>query len=118
MGRNFFAPRAVYRPVTENLKRRIEMKKIALAIAALSFTAGAAFAENPYVGRTDVIQSGPNAGQEVMDPAVKDLDRGATGSIMNNNNNYNGVPNETREEMANPGANNYGDAAPGSVQYD
>lgn len=91
------------------------MKKIALAIAALSFSAGAAFAENPYVGRTDVIQSGPNAGQEINDPAVKDLDRGMTGSIVDNTS---GVPNETREELANPAANNYGDAEPGSVQYD
>ena len=89
------------------------MKKIALAMVALSFTAGAAFAENPYLGRTDVIQSGPNAGQAVMDPAVKDLDRGTTASI----NSMNRVPNETREEMANPGANRYGDADAGSMQY-
>lgn len=90
------------------------MKKIALALAALSFTAGAAFAENPYVGRTDVIQSGPNAGQAVMDPAVKDLDRGTTASI----NSMNQVPNETSEQMANPGANRYGDGDAGSMQYD
>lgn len=90
------------------------MKKIALAIAALSFSAGAAFAENPYVGRTDVIQSGPNAGQEIMDPAVKDLDMGTTASI----NTMSQVPNETREELADPGANRYGDADAGSKQYD
>lgn len=91
------------------------MKKIALAIAALSFSAGAAFAENPYVGRTDVIQSGPNAGQEINDPAVKDIDRGMTGSIVGNTS---GVPNETREELVDPGANRYGDADPGAMQYD
>ncbi|MDX3926471.1 MAG: hypothetical protein QHC90_11800 [Shinella sp.] len=43
------------------------MKKLAIAVAALSLSAGAAFAENPYVGRTDVIQSGPNAGKSVVD---------------------------------------------------
>ncbi|MDX3926469.1 MAG: hypothetical protein QHC90_11790 [Shinella sp.] len=50
------------------------MKKFAIAIAALSLSAGAAFAENPYVGRTDVIQSGPNAGKPIYD-------QGTTASI-------------------------------------
>ena len=90
------------------------MKKIALAVAALSLSAGAALADNPWVGRTDVIQSGPNAGQPIMDPAVKDLDMGTTASI----NTMSQVPNETGEEMVDPGANRYGDADAGSKQFD
>lgn len=93
------------------------MKKIVLALAALSFSAGAALAENPYVGRTDVIQSGPNAGQEVMDPAVNNLDMGTTASITSNDT-ARQVPNETNEQLADPGANRYGDADPGSMQFD
>ncbi|MDX3926489.1 MAG: hypothetical protein QHC90_11890 [Shinella sp.] len=46
------------------------MKKLAITIAALSLSAGAAFAENPYVSRTDVIQSGPNAGKPIVDQAT------------------------------------------------
>lgn len=93
------------------------MKKIVLALAALSFSAGAALAENPYVGRTDIIQSGPNAGQEVMNPAVNNLDMGTTASITSNDMSRQ-VPNETNEQLADPGANRYGDADPGSMQFD
>lgn len=93
------------------------MKKIVLALAALSFSAGAALAENPYVGRTDIIQSGPNAGQEVMNPAVNNLDMGTTASITSNDTSRQ-VPNETNEQLADPGANRYGDADPGSMQFD
>ncbi|MDX3926491.1 MAG: hypothetical protein QHC90_11900 [Shinella sp.] len=46
------------------------MNKLAIAIAAFSLSAGAAFAENPYVSRTDVIQSGPNAGSAIVDQAT------------------------------------------------
>jgi hypothetical protein len=93
------------------------MKKIALAMAALSFSAGAAFAENPYVGRTDVIQSGPNAGQEIMNPEVNNLDMGTTASITSNRT-MSQVPNETNEQLVDPGANRYGDADAGAMQYD
>nr|WP_298096737.1 hypothetical protein [uncultured Shinella sp.] len=93
------------------------MKKIVLALAALSFSAGAALAENPYVGRTDVIQSGPNAGQAIMHPEVNDLDMGTTASITSNDT-ARQVPNETNEQLADPGANRYGDSDPGSMQYD
>ena len=93
------------------------MKKIVLALAALSFSAGAALAENPYVGRTDIIQSGPNAGQAIMNPEVNDLDMGTTASITSNDT-ARQVPNETNEQLADPGANRYGDSDPGSMQYD
>ncbi|MDX3926490.1 MAG: hypothetical protein QHC90_11895 [Shinella sp.] len=58
------------------------MKKFAIAIAALSLSAGAAFAENPYVSRTDVIQSGPYAGQPIdRRTSASIFDYGTTGSI-------------------------------------
>ena len=39
------------------------MKKFAITIAALSLSAGVAFAENPNVSNPNVLQSGPLAGQ-------------------------------------------------------
>lgn len=92
------------------------MKKIAVTLAALSLSAGVAFADNPYVGRTDVIQSGPNAGQPIWDENVTDIDRGTTASIDNMN--AETVPNTTQEELADPSANRYGDAEPGSDTFD
>lgn len=43
------------------------MKTIVFAAAALALTAGSAFAENPYVGRDDVVQSGLHAGTPLLD---------------------------------------------------
>ena len=76
------------------------MNKLAITIAALSLSAGAAFAENPYVGRTDVIQSGPNAGQSVIDQTT-------TASIGSGNASGQGVV-----DYIDPTANRYGDGAP------
>lgn len=75
------------------------MKKFAIAIAALSLTAGAAFAENPNFGRTDVQQYGPNAGKPVVDQTT-------TASIGNNS-----AP-QGKVDYVDPAANRYGDAAP------
>ncbi|MDX3926488.1 MAG: hypothetical protein QHC90_11885 [Shinella sp.] len=90
------------------------MKKLALTIAALSLSAGAAFAENPYVSRTDVIQSGPHAGEPVMNEDRGMFDSMSTGSIRGNS----PVQNTLDEELADPSANRSGDADPGSVVYD
>lgn len=74
------------------------MNKLAIAIAALSLSAGAAFAENPYVGRTDVHQSGPNAGQSVVDhTTTASVNSGSAQGIVN---------------YIDPAANRYGDGAP------
>ena len=78
------------------------MKKLAITIAALSLSAGAAFAENPNIGNPNVIQSGPQAGQST-------LDQGTTASVG-----------EYRQSSApqgvvnyiDPTANRYGDGAP------
>lgn len=76
------------------------MKTLALTIAALSLTAGAALAENPNVGRSDVFQSGPNAGASIVDTmptaSIGDRAAGAQGLV-----NY-----------IDPTANRYGDGAP------
>ena len=77
------------------------MNKLAIAIAALSLSAGAAFAENPYVGRTDVQQSGPNAGQSL-------IDQGTTASIRSGN----GYVVQGVVDHVDPVANRYGDGAP------
>ncbi|WP_313526758.1 hypothetical protein [Shinella sp.] len=74
------------------------MNKFAIAIAALSLSAGAAFAENPNFGRTDVQQYGPNAGKPVIDQTT-------TASISNSG------P-QGKVDYVDPAANRYGDAAP------
>ena len=76
------------------------MNKFAIAIAALSLSAGAAFAENPYVGRTDVHQSGPHAGQSIVDQTT-------TASISAGSGQAHGVVN-----YIDPTADRYGDGAP------
>jgi hypothetical protein len=77
------------------------MKKFAIAIAALSLSAGAAFAENPYVGRTDVQQSGPNAGQSLIDQGTTASIRSGNGYVVRGDANY-AAPDRAR----------YGDGAP------
>ena len=79
------------------------MKKIALTIAALSLTAGAAFAENPNVGRSDIVQSGPNAGASLVD-GLSTASIGGRASA--------GPPGLV--DYIDPTANRYGDAAPGN----
>ena len=74
------------------------MNKLAIAIAALSLSAGAAFAENPNFGRTDVQQYGPNTGKPVIDQTT-------TASISNSG------P-QGKVDYVDPAANRYGDAAP------
>jgi len=74
------------------------MNKFAIAIAALSLSAGAALAENPNFGRTDVQQYGPNAGKSVVDQTT-------TASISNSG------P-QGKVDYVDPAANRYGDAAP------
>nr|WP_314092425.1 hypothetical protein [uncultured Shinella sp.] len=74
------------------------MNKFAIAIAALSLSAGAAFAENPNFGRTGVQQYGPNAGKSVVDQTT-------TASISNSS------P-QGKVDYVDPAANRYGDAAP------
>lgn len=78
------------------------MKKFAIAIAVLSLSAGAAFAENPYVGNSNVVQSGPQAGQSI-------LDRGTTASISHER--RIGVK-HSEAGYQNPAAGRFGDAAP------
>ena len=78
------------------------MKKLAITIAALSLSAGAAFAENPYIGNSNVVQSGPEAGQST-------LDQGTTASVggYRQSGAQQGVV-----DYIDPTANRYGDAAP------
>ena len=78
------------------------MKKFALAIAALSLTAGAAFADNPNVGRSDVVVSGINAGSPVVD-------QGTTASIAREGRI---VVKQQDLGYQNPAAGRFGDAAP------
>ena len=79
------------------------MKKLAITIAALSLSAGAAFAENPYIGNSNVVQSGPAAGQSA-------LDSGTTASVgYSQSGAAQGVV-----DYIDPTANRYGDAAPRS----
>ena len=67
------------------------MNKLAIAIAALSLSAGAAFAENPNFGRTE---AQPSA-----------VDKTTTASVSNNA--PQGIVN-----YIDPAANRYGDGAP------
>lgn len=83
------------------------MKKIALALAALSFTAGAALADNPYVGNDLVIQSGPNAGEPAWNRGMAP-DMSPTASIYPN---YSGGETMTNG-VAEPAEGNFGDDAP------
>ena len=78
------------------------MNKLAITIAALSLSAGAAFAENPNIGNSNVIQSGPQAGQST-------LDQGTTASVgeYRKSSAPQGVVN-----YIDPTANRYGDGAP------
>jgi hypothetical protein len=78
------------------------MNKLAITIAALSLSAGAAFAENPNIGNSNVIQSGPQAGQST-------LDQGTTASVgeYRQSGGAQGVVN-----YIDPTANRSGDGAP------
>ena len=78
------------------------MNKLAITIAALSLSAGAAFAENPNIGNSNVIQSGPQAGQST-------LDQGTTASVgeYRQSGGAQGVVN-----YIDPTANRYGDGQP------
>ncbi|MCJ8054138.1 hypothetical protein GB928_008195 [Shinella curvata] len=67
------------------------MNKLAITIAALSLSAGAAFAENPNFGRTDVQQSA--------------VDRTTTASVNNG-------ATQGAVDYIDPAANRYGDGAP------
>ena len=61
------------------------MNKFAIAIAALSLSAGAAFAENPHFGRADLDQSGLNSGQVVIDQSTTaSVDAGAAQDVVAN----------------------------------
>jgi len=72
------------------------MKKFALAIAALSLTAGAAFAENPNFGRTDLQVSQPT------------IDRSTTASIKA----HKDAAAADNQEVAISSSTRYGDGAP------
>ena len=72
------------------------MKKFALAIAALSLTAGAAFAENPNFGRTDLQASQPT------------IDRSTTASIKA----HKDAAAADNQEVAISSSTRYGDGAP------
>ena len=78
------------------------MKKFAITIAALSLSAGVAFAENPNVSNPNVVQSGPQAGQST-------LDQGTTASVgeYRQSGGAQGVVN-----YIDPTANRYGDGQP------
>lgn len=78
------------------------MKKLVVATALLTLTAGAAFAESPFAGRTDVFTSGPNAGQPVMDQMVTSSTGHKARPIA-----FDGVV-----DHIDPAANRYGDGAP------
>lgn len=78
------------------------MNKLIISAAALALSAGVAFAENPYVGRDDVIQSGPQAGQSL-------IDHGTTASISNRDR---VIVKQSDVGYSNPAADRFGDAAP------
>ena len=83
------------------------MKKIVLALAAITFSAGAALADNPYISDSSVIQSGPNAGEPVWNQGMS-ADMSPTASIY---------PNATggdtmTDGVAEPAEGNFGDDAP------
>ena len=78
------------------------MKKFAITIAALSLSAGVAFAENPYVSNPNVVQSGPQAGQST-------LDRGTTASVWQDRRI---VVKQSEAGYQNPAGDRFGDAAP------
>ncbi|MDX3926470.1 MAG: hypothetical protein QHC90_11795 [Shinella sp.] len=65
------------------------MKKFAIAIAALSLSAGAAFAENPNVSRTDVTPSG----QPVVDQSTTASVARETSPAPLLGNHFDGAPN-------------------------
>ena len=72
------------------------MNKFAIAIAALSLSAGAAFAENPNFGRTDL---------QASQPAV---DQSITASIKSNKD----AASADNQEVAISSSTRYGDGAP------
>ena len=78
------------------------MKKFAITIAALSLSAGVAFAENPNLRNATVVHSGPQAGQST-------LDQGTTASVgeYRQSSAQQGVVN-----YIDPTANPYGDGQP------
>ena len=78
------------------------MNKLAITIAALSLSAGAAFAENPNICNSNVIQSGPQAGQST-------LDRGTTASVSQDRRI---VVKQSEAGYQNAAGDRFGDAAP------
>ena len=82
------------------------MKKIVLAVAALTFTAGAALADNPYTSNDLVIQSGPNAGEPAWNQGMAP-DMSPTASIYQNS-----AGNDMTNGVAQPAEDNFGDVAP------
>ena len=83
------------------------MKKIVLALAAITFSASAALADNPYTSNDLVIQSGPNAGEPVWNQGMS-ADMSPTASIYPNT-----TGNDTMTNgVAQPADDNFGDVAP------
>ena len=83
------------------------MKKIVLALAAITFSASAALADNPYTSNDLVIQSGPNAGEPVWNQGMAQ-DMSPTASIYPNT-----TGNDTMTNgVAQPADDNFGDVAP------
>ena len=78
------------------------MKKLVVATALLSLTAGTAFAESRYAGRTDVFASGPNAGQSVTDQT-------RTSSVGHK---AHPTASDGLVDYLDPAANRFGDGAP------
>jgi len=78
------------------------MKKIVLAAAALALSAGAAFAENPYVGEPENLYANdrtPVAAQTVDRTATATINAGRTGAAYQDGS-----------------ANRFGDASPSSYE--
>ncbi|MFD1197797.1 hypothetical protein ACFQ3K_05555 [Brucella gallinifaecis] len=74
------------------------MKKFALAAVAVALSAGAAFAENPYVGEPADLYA-----NERSQVAVQQIDRTATASI-------------SKASVVDGSAHRFGDASPSSYQ--
>lgn len=83
-------------------KGNTTMKKLVVATALFALTAGSAFAENPYAGRTDVFTSGPNAGQSITDQTVTS----SVGHMARP------AASDGVVDHIDPAANRYGDGAP------
>lgn len=78
------------------------MKKLVVAGAFLALTAGAAFAENPYFGLPNSVQTGLKAGESVVDH-VTTASVPKAGSMLSTGH---------AARQVNPAADRFGDAAP------